>query len=97
MYSYDQYDQAMVDTRVEEFRDQVKRRLGHFRSAIGDEGVKQLPMGTFCTMPFRCPHLARCGKALPAASGVIVIQTGRACLARARKGQSLLPGNEGVG
>jgi sulfite reductase (NADPH) hemoprotein beta-component len=30
MYKYDNYDQAMVDTRVEEFRDQVKRRLeGH--------------------------------------------------------------------
>ncbi len=30
MYKYDQYDQAMVDARVEEFRDQVKRRLeGH--------------------------------------------------------------------
>ncbi|WP_417622216.1 nitrite/sulfite reductase [Parasphingorhabdus sp.] len=27
MYQYDQYDQQMVDTRVEEFRDQVKRRL----------------------------------------------------------------------
>ncbi len=30
MYKYDTYDQAMVDARVEEFRDQVKRRLeGH--------------------------------------------------------------------
>jgi sulfite reductase (NADPH) hemoprotein beta-component len=30
MYKYDNYDQAMVDTRVEEFRDQVRRRLeGH--------------------------------------------------------------------
>ena len=27
MYKYDQYDQQMVDNRVEEFRDQVKRRL----------------------------------------------------------------------
>ena len=27
MYKYDQYDQAMVDARVEEFRDQTKRRL----------------------------------------------------------------------
>jgi sulfite reductase (NADPH) hemoprotein beta-component len=27
MYKYDQYDQQIVDTRVEEFRDQVKRRL----------------------------------------------------------------------
>ena len=30
MYQYDQYDQAMVDPRVEEFRDQVARRIaGH--------------------------------------------------------------------
>ncbi|MEN9717998.1 MAG: hypothetical protein RIQ99_876, partial [Pseudomonadota bacterium] len=30
MYQYDTYDQAMVDARVEEFRDQVRRRLdGH--------------------------------------------------------------------
>ncbi|PZT88958.1 MAG: sulfite reductase [Citromicrobium sp.] len=27
MYTYDQYDQAMVDARVEEFRDQARRRL----------------------------------------------------------------------
>ena len=27
MYKYDQYDQAMVDARVEEFRDQCARRL----------------------------------------------------------------------
>ncbi|MBO9670445.1 MAG: nitrite/sulfite reductase, partial [Sphingobium sp.] len=27
MYRYDQYDQAMVDTRVEEFRDQANRRM----------------------------------------------------------------------
>jgi len=27
MYKYDQYDQEMVDTRVAEFRDQVRRRL----------------------------------------------------------------------
>ncbi len=27
MYKYDSYDQAMVDARVEEFRDQAKRRL----------------------------------------------------------------------
>ena len=27
MYRYDKYDQAIVDTRVEEFRDQVRRRI----------------------------------------------------------------------
>ncbi|MDE2435788.1 MAG: nitrite/sulfite reductase, partial [Sphingomonadales bacterium] len=30
MYKYDQYDQSMVDARVEEFRDQTRRRIaGH--------------------------------------------------------------------
>ena len=27
MYRYDSYDQSIVDARVEEFRDQVQRRL----------------------------------------------------------------------
>jgi sulfite reductase (NADPH) hemoprotein beta-component len=27
MYKYDNYDQSIVDARVEEFRDQVTRRL----------------------------------------------------------------------
>src|SRR3546814_7145173 len=27
MYRYDKYDQAMVDARVEDFRDQVRRRI----------------------------------------------------------------------
>ena len=27
MYKYDKYDQAMVDARVEDFRDQTRRRL----------------------------------------------------------------------
>ena len=27
MYQYDQYDQSIVDARVDEFRDQVTRRL----------------------------------------------------------------------
>ncbi len=39
MYRYDQYDQAMVDTRVAEFRDQVRRRLdGH----LTEEAFKPL-------------------------------------------------------
>ena len=27
MYQYDKYDQALVDARVADFRDQVRRRL----------------------------------------------------------------------
>ena len=57
---------ADVTGKVQRHLDQVKRRLGHFRHAINDEGVLQLPMGTFCTTPFKCPHLARCSKEAPA-------------------------------
>jgi sulfite reductase (NADPH) hemoprotein beta-component len=39
MYKYDQYDQAIVDTRVEEFRDQVARRLS---GALSEDQFKPL-------------------------------------------------------
>jgi len=39
MYRYDQYDRQMVDTRVEEFRDQVKRRLS---GALTEDQFKPL-------------------------------------------------------
>ncbi|MCJ8155988.1 nitrite/sulfite reductase [Sphingomonas sp. LaA6.9] len=39
MYQYDQYDQSIVDARVEEFRDQVKRRLA---GAITEDQFKPL-------------------------------------------------------
>lgn len=39
MYQYDQYDQSIVDARVEEFRDQVKRRLS---GAISEDQFKPL-------------------------------------------------------
>jgi len=39
MYRYDEYDQAIVDARVEEFRDQVQRRLS---GAISEDQFKPL-------------------------------------------------------
>lgn len=39
MYRYDQYDQAIVDARVEEFRDQVERRLS---GALSEDQFKPL-------------------------------------------------------
>jgi sulfite reductase (NADPH) hemoprotein beta-component len=39
MYRYDKYDQAMVDTRVEEFRDQVRRRIA---GKLDDDQFKPL-------------------------------------------------------
>ena len=39
MYRYDKYDQAMVDTRVEEFRDQTRRRI---EGKLDDDQFKPL-------------------------------------------------------
>jgi len=39
MYKYDQYDQSIVDSRVEEFRDQVARRLS---GALSEDQFKPL-------------------------------------------------------
>ncbi len=39
MYQYDKYDQAMVDARVEEFRDQVRRRLD---GSLAEEAFRPL-------------------------------------------------------
>jgi sulfite reductase (NADPH) hemoprotein beta-component len=39
MYRYDQYDQAMVDARVEEFRDQTRRRIA---GQMNDDQFKPL-------------------------------------------------------
>ena len=39
MYRYDKYDQAMVDARVEEFRDQTRRRL---EGKLNDDQFKPL-------------------------------------------------------
>jgi len=39
MYKYDQYDQSIVDARVEEFRDQVERRLS---GALSEDQFKPL-------------------------------------------------------
>jgi sulfite reductase (NADPH) hemoprotein beta-component len=39
MYKYDQYDQSIVDTRVEEFRDQVARRMS---GAMSEDQFKPL-------------------------------------------------------
>src|SRR3569623_681853 len=39
MYKYDKYDQAIVDARVDEFRDQVARRLA---GAISEDQFKPL-------------------------------------------------------
>jgi hypothetical protein len=55
-----------VTAKVQKQIEPIRRRLQQYRQAIADDEVLQLPMGTFCTSPFPCPHLARCSKEAPA-------------------------------
>jgi hypothetical protein len=56
---------ADVTTKVRKQITLVQRRLAQFRHVLGDESALQLPMGTFCTVPFPCPHIERCSKEAP--------------------------------
>ncbi|MBL8748929.1 MAG: DUF2779 domain-containing protein [Planctomycetes bacterium] len=57
---------ADVTTKVKKQIGLVTRRLAQFRQVLDDESVLELPMGTFCTLPFPCPHIATCRKKAPA-------------------------------
>lgn len=57
---------ADITAKVQKQVELVRRRLQQFRQNLNDESMLQLPMGTFCTTPFRCPHLARCSGEAPA-------------------------------
>lgn len=56
---------ADVTAKVQKQLENVQRRLGQFRQALDNEALLALPMGTYCTVPFPCPHLARCSKEAP--------------------------------
>lgn len=56
---------ADVTAKVQKQIDNVQRRIAHFRKALDNEGLLALPMGTFCTLPFPCPHLSRCSGEAP--------------------------------
>lgn len=53
---------ADVTQKVNKQVELVRRRLQQFRLALDNEATLQLPMGTYCTAPFPCPHLARCSR-----------------------------------
>ena len=55
-----------VTAKVQKQLEPLRRRLQQYRQALADDAALQLPMGTFCTTPFPCPHLARCSKEAPA-------------------------------
>lgn len=55
-----------VTAKVQKQLEPLRRRLQQYRQALADDAALQLPMGTFCTSPFPCPHLARCSKEAPA-------------------------------
>ncbi|MEO6595439.1 MAG: DUF2779 domain-containing protein [Planctomycetota bacterium] len=56
---------ADVTAKVQKQVELVRRRLQQFRRSLVDDNVLQLPMGTFCTTPFPCPHFARCSAEAP--------------------------------
>ena len=57
---------ADITAKVGKQVELVRRRLQQFRQSLADDAVLQLPMGTYCTTPFPCPHLARCTQQAPA-------------------------------
>lgn len=57
---------ADVTAKVKKQVSLVTRRLGQFRQILEDDAALRLPMGTFCTLPFPCPHLGECKKEAPA-------------------------------
>lgn len=56
---------ADVTAKVQRHQEALGRRLQLYCRTLGDESVQQLPMGTFCTTPFRCPHFEHCAKSGP--------------------------------
>lgn len=57
---------ADVTERVRNQKDRLQALLPTLRSQIDDDGVLELPTGTWCTNPFPCPHLPRCTAEGPA-------------------------------
>ncbi|MEZ6036626.1 MAG: DUF2779 domain-containing protein [Planctomycetota bacterium] len=51
---------ADVTAKVQKQRQPVQNRLKQFRQVLDQADAPALPMGTYCTTPFPCPHFARC-------------------------------------
>lgn len=49
-----------VTDRATRLLPRTQEQLVQFRDQMADESVLELPMGTWCTQPFTCPHLPRC-------------------------------------
>ena len=63
MYKYDQYDQAMVDARVEEFRDQARRSIDRALESAGvDAALEAVRSITVQGQPARRATRARSGR-----------------------------------
>ncbi len=57
---------ADVTERVRRILPRVERQTAAYRLAAQDESMLELPTGTYCTQPFRCPHLSACAETEPA-------------------------------
>jgi len=57
---------ADATARVRRLVPRIPEQLATFRAQLADASTLDLPMGTWCTNPFPCPHLARCAAGGPA-------------------------------
>lgn len=56
---------ADVTERVRRIVPRIGELVQSYRRQLNDDSALQLPTGTFCTSPFRCPHLDDCARAEP--------------------------------
>ena len=49
-----------VTSRARNQLARVAEQVGSFQSVVDDEGMLELPTGTWCRNPLPCPHLERC-------------------------------------
>lgn len=54
-----------ITERARRHLERVRDQLGNFRAVLADRGSEDLPMGTWCHMPFRCVFYAHCREQAP--------------------------------
>lgn len=59
------FKSADVTGKVRRQLPRIEPLLRQFRAQMQDDSSLQLPMGTFCRLPFPCPHLEACSKEAP--------------------------------
>jgi hypothetical protein len=54
-----------VTARVRKVLDAMRPRMALMQKTLAEKSAPELPMGSHCTTPFRCPHYAACAAEAP--------------------------------